>query len=210
MLYTHLHKQSYYSRESPPIKSLQNISHLFALYPANQIDKDRTPELAIAAENTLRRRLDNGGGHTGWSKAWIINFWARLHNGEEAFKNVKELLANSTLDNLLDNHPPFQIDGNFGGAAGILEMLIQDFGEEILILPALPKEISGGRIKGVRTKSGAIIDIKWHDAKLKEVRILAQRDVEIKLKINKNVLNTNEDSNNQYVLKQNKKYILKY
>ncbi len=188
----------------------RHISHLFALYPANQINKDKTPELAKAAMNTLKRRLDNGGGHTGWSKAWIINFWARLQQGEEAFKNIKELLMNSTLDNLLDNHPPFQIDGNFGGATGILEMLIQDFEEEILVLPALPTELTGGSVKGVRTKSGAIIDITWSNCKLEEIRITAKRDNTITLKIDKNVLKDSEDLSVEYQLEKNKNYILKY
>ena len=151
----------------------RHISHLYGLFPGHTITIERTPELAEACKQTLQKRLSNGGGHTGWSQAWIINFYAQLGMGDEALSSIIKLFQHSTLPNLLDNHPPFQIDGNFGTLAGIIRLLVQsEFDEDgnvhVKLLPALPKEPAwqSGCIRGVAIKGGYTIDFEWKDGKI--------------------------------------------
>jgi len=165
----------------------RHISHLWALFPGTQISLAHTPELARAARVSLERRLSFGGGQTGWSRAWVVNYWDHLHDGKQAYDSLRIMFRQSTFPNLMDTHPPglFQIDGNLGAANGMLEALIQsrwmpEF-VEIELLPALPKQWSDGSIEGARVRGGATVDMRWEAGKLISIELHANSDSAIRL-----------------------------
>jgi alpha-L-fucosidase 2 len=179
----------------------RHMSQLIGLYPFNLITS-QTLKLFEAAEKTIERRLSFGGGHTGWSRAWIINFYARLYRGDRAYQSIVALLQKSTHANLFDDHPPFQIDGNFGATAGIAELLLQSHNDEVHLLPSLPAAWSGGSVKGLRARGGFVVDMTWSNLQLDTCTIYSKNGGVCRLRYGQKEYSLKTAKEKTYVLKK--------
>lgn len=196
--------QEWLEDKDDPTNEHRHVSHLWALHPGNEISPLTTPELTEACKVTLSHRGDGG---TGWSKAWKINFWARLHDGNHSFKMFSELITKSTLPNMFDTHPPFQIDGNFGGSSGIMEMLMQSHMGQLHILPALPDALSSGSITGLMARGGFEVDLSWDDGELLTIEVLSKAGKKLNLLYGNKTKSIRTKVNETYVFDKNLRII---
>lgn len=178
----------------------RHISHLYGMHPSEQITMDETPQLAEAAGRTLEYRLSHGGGHTGWSRAWIINHYAKLWDGETAYENIEQLFANSTYPNMFDKHPPFQIDGNFGATAAMTEMVLQSGSKRLVLLPALPSAWKKGHMNGIRIKGNARADVSWQNGELISCHIKAESKLTTKVRYKDKVIGLQLEAGEEKIL----------
>jgi len=177
--------QEWLEDKDNPRNRHRHCSHLWGLHPGREITPRGTPALCAALKKSLEFRGDGG---TGWSKAWKINFWARLLDGDHSYRMLSSLIATGTYPNMFDAHPPFQIDGNFGGTSGIAEMLLQCHTGQIELLPALPKALAKGKVAGLRARGGFEIDITWEGGKLVEAAVRSKLGRTCEIRYGKTVI----------------------
>jgi alpha-L-fucosidase 2 len=178
----------------------RHVSHLWGLYPGNEINWDETPALTKAARQSL---IFRGDAATGWSLGWKINFWSRFKDGDHTFKMIQMLMSPAitgagSYPNLFDAHPPFQIDGNFGGAAGIGELMVQSHTQYIDILPALPAALPNGEVKGICARGGFVLDMQWKDGKLVKLIVHSKTGNPLKIRYNGAVVTMKTIANGIY------------
>jgi len=197
--------QEWLEDKDDPENHHRHVSHLWAVHPGNEINYEDTPDLMKAAKQSLEYRGDNG---TGWSLAWKINFWSRFRDGDHAYKLLHKLLSpaeradgkegGGSYPNLFDAHPPFQIDGNFGGASGILEMILQSHLDKIELLPALPTALPEGRVSGIVARGGFELSFSWEEGLLKGVSVLSKSGLPCVLKYNDKTIEFETEAGKTY------------